>query len=278
MDPVTGAALIGGGASLVSGIFGAASAGRMNKRAVRFQREMWEKQGQRELDYWHRQNQYNLPSEQMQRLKDAGLNPNLVYGTGADAQAGPLKAGGAPSMPSQMSEAIDFSSVAQMALATKQIQANIDRTQAETDRIKQGTDIGQFELDAMRELGQSKITKAMEAKVTNATNQDIKQIREYDTWLNAAFSGSDADSITVDQFGAFPSHSKFVSDAVTIATRKAVLEAENIKSGIALRNSQYGIQELQKIILRAEAEFVKVLGSTKGAGMALQLLRTILGK
>ena len=34
---------------------------------------------------WNMQNFYNSPAEQMKRLKDAKLNPNLVYGTGAVA-------------------------------------------------------------------------------------------------------------------------------------------------------------------------------------------------
>lgn len=32
------------------------------------------------LDMWHRQNEYNSPRAQVQRLIDAGLNPNLAYG------------------------------------------------------------------------------------------------------------------------------------------------------------------------------------------------------
>lgn len=36
---------------------------------------------------WRKQNEYNLPSAQMQRLKDAGLNPNLVYGKGTSTLA-----------------------------------------------------------------------------------------------------------------------------------------------------------------------------------------------
>lgn len=32
---------------------------------------------------WEKQNAYNHPLQQMQRLKEAGLNPHLVYGSGA---------------------------------------------------------------------------------------------------------------------------------------------------------------------------------------------------
>lgn len=38
---------------------------------------------ERNLYMWNLNNQYNDPSSQMQRLKAAGLNPNLVYGSGS---------------------------------------------------------------------------------------------------------------------------------------------------------------------------------------------------
>ncbi len=45
------------------------------------------KQQQREFEnnkeMWNASNYYNSPEQQMQRLKDAGLNPNLVYGNGS---------------------------------------------------------------------------------------------------------------------------------------------------------------------------------------------------
>lgn len=42
---------------------------------------------------WNRQNEYNDPSAQMERLKAAGLNPHMVYGNGAVGNS----AGSAPS-------------------------------------------------------------------------------------------------------------------------------------------------------------------------------------
>lgn len=38
---------------------------------------------ERDLEMWKRNNLYNSPQEQMARLKAAGLNPNLVYGSGS---------------------------------------------------------------------------------------------------------------------------------------------------------------------------------------------------
>ncbi len=35
------------------------------------------------VEFWNMQNKYNTPKAQMGRLKDAGLNPNLIYGSGS---------------------------------------------------------------------------------------------------------------------------------------------------------------------------------------------------
>jgi hypothetical protein len=48
----------------------------------------------KDLEQWNRQNEYNSPSAQMQRYADAGLNPNLIYGSGT------ASAGNASSSPS----------------------------------------------------------------------------------------------------------------------------------------------------------------------------------
>jgi len=44
--------------------------------------EMWNRSNEYNLDRWHEQNIYNSPTQQMERYKEAGLNPNLIYGTG----------------------------------------------------------------------------------------------------------------------------------------------------------------------------------------------------
>lgn len=67
------------GYSIGSSLGGATEAG--------FQQDMNEasakKAFERNLYMWNLNNQYNDPSAQMARLKAAGLNPNLVYGSGS---------------------------------------------------------------------------------------------------------------------------------------------------------------------------------------------------
>lgn len=50
--------------------------------------EMQQQQNKWNLEQWHRNNGYNHPSAQMQRLKAAGLNPDLLYGQNASGAMG----------------------------------------------------------------------------------------------------------------------------------------------------------------------------------------------
>lgn len=46
---------------------------------------------ERNLAMWNMENEYNHPVQQMARLREAGLNPNLVYGSGATTLAASTK-------------------------------------------------------------------------------------------------------------------------------------------------------------------------------------------
>lgn len=56
-----------------------------NAKARRHTEKMFNWQRDAALTDWRMQADYNSPAAQMQRLREAGLNPNLVYGNGADA-------------------------------------------------------------------------------------------------------------------------------------------------------------------------------------------------
>lgn len=79
--------LISMGLGLGSQIFGAAEQNRNNRQSRDFAREMYGRQRMDALTDWNMQNAYNAPDQQMQRLINAGLNPNLVYGNGAVANS-----------------------------------------------------------------------------------------------------------------------------------------------------------------------------------------------
>lgn len=72
---------------LSNALFGGINARRAERAA--------QKQYDRQIDFWNRQNEYNTPTAQRQRLEDANLNPALMYGSGSGANT----AGGLSTVP-----------------------------------------------------------------------------------------------------------------------------------------------------------------------------------
>lgn len=68
---------------------------KINKLNLKYNREMYDRQLEDNRENWVIQNEYNSPRAQMQRLQEAGLNPNLVYDKGANAQGGAISSTGA---------------------------------------------------------------------------------------------------------------------------------------------------------------------------------------
>lgn len=75
--------LITGGAAVASQAINAYSTERANKKNRKFAEDMYNKQREDNERMWNMTNTYNSPQEQMKRLQEAGLNPNLIYGSGS---------------------------------------------------------------------------------------------------------------------------------------------------------------------------------------------------
>lgn len=58
-----------------------------NAQNKQYSQQMYDRQRADALEDWDKQNKYNSPSQQMQRFKEAGLNPNLIYGQMSNSAA-----------------------------------------------------------------------------------------------------------------------------------------------------------------------------------------------
>lgn len=88
--PAGGSSVLGGVLSalpLVGGMFNAFEQGYQNRKNRDFALDMYNRERSDALADWNMQNTYNSPAAQMERLKAAGLNPNLVYGNGVVANS-----------------------------------------------------------------------------------------------------------------------------------------------------------------------------------------------
>ena len=102
-----GVTALGGLASGFLGMFGSNSAGKAQLQATRETNQMnykiWQEQRQAALAQWNRENEYNTPAMQRQRLEEAGYNPALYSGDGNTA--GSMSVPDAPTMQMASSEA-----------------------------------------------------------------------------------------------------------------------------------------------------------------------------
>lgn len=96
MQPYSGGSNSSGSSSVGSTGFGTALVGGynagmgifQNMLTNRYQKQASETAWQRELELYHYNNWYNSPAQQMQRYRDAGLNPALMYGLGPGTASG----------------------------------------------------------------------------------------------------------------------------------------------------------------------------------------------
>ena len=79
--------LLSAGVGVINSINSRNQSIRNTEATIRANKELAEYEWDRNLEMWHRMNEYNTPMQQMQRFKDAGLNPNLIYGQGTPGNA-----------------------------------------------------------------------------------------------------------------------------------------------------------------------------------------------
>ncbi len=102
MDPLSIAGL---GVKALGSFLGFGSSNKTNETNLQIARETnqanaelakynWEQQ----KDMWNAQNAYNTPSAQMSRYRDAGLNPNLIYGQGSNGNSTSIPTPATPTM------------------------------------------------------------------------------------------------------------------------------------------------------------------------------------
>jgi len=85
-DALLGSAI--GSVSNVGGdLFNAGNTLQQNRDSRKFSEKMYQRQYDDAIKFWGMQNDYNSPASQMGRFKDAGLNPNLIYGQGNSGPA-----------------------------------------------------------------------------------------------------------------------------------------------------------------------------------------------
>lgn len=129
MDSATTAASIQAGSQLLSTSANIAAQSSLNKRTREWNEKMRSLSRQEALSDWNMQNEYNSPRAQMQRYRDAGLNPHLIYGQSNESPV--VKSADTPSWnPRSPDIQLDAAPAIQAYQNTRMQEAQIDNLEA----------------------------------------------------------------------------------------------------------------------------------------------------
>lgn len=208
-EPISTALGISAGISALGSAGGIVASGNLNRKNRKFTRQENEKmrqfnaeqaklayERQREF-YDYQQQMYTSPAAQMRLLKEADLNPDLVYGGNAFGDASPVSVQAASSSPGSSPQSFDVGSSvqrgaselsslglneAQRVANVRNINAQTDKTEAETDESISRTknNAVMFELLGQKvnwTISQDNLTKQ---ELANAKIQGENMVKERD--------------------------------------------------------------------------------------------------
>jgi hypothetical protein len=213
--------------ALVAGIGGAFNSifqGRQNRKNREFQERENQINRQFAVDMWNKQNEYNLPTNQMQRLRDAGINPHLAYSQGQpmNTSNAPASPTGIGSMPQGVAPQMNIGEVFNALLTSAQVKnmnAQTEKTLAEKKEVESRT-VG--------------IDKDNEIKTIELTHKDRQMLAE----------------IGVNEQNIEESKSRVESSVLT--NKKVEQEIENLKSQKNLTDQQ--VDNLKKALVLLDAQ------------------------
>lgn len=184
---------IGAGASILGNLFNAGTQNRANRESRDFTLQMYNRQRSDALADWNMMNDYNSPVAQMQRFRDAKLNPNLIYGQGTHGNAAPVRNVDADSWRPNPAQ-YDFSGVGDSLSRYFDIRLK----EAQTDNVRENTNVavqeGLLKAANIASVSQSTaksefelgLAKQLRANVVDASAENLRKLKQENTiMLNA---------------------------------------------------------------------------------------------
>lgn len=212
-------------------------------------------------------NAYNTPAQTMQRLKEAGLNPNLIYGNGASQQAAATTSstptrGSQGSMPNREAPKVDYGGMGVNGEAIFRILNTIASTQnlqANTDNAKTTKGLIQENIDLARQgnLGKSIENRRLSLDYRKANQLYDASIMRADLdnqKIKADIEGRKASTlftIHADQRAALANSANIAKTMQDILTQKqaeskSVLEQDHIRELIEITKKENVIKQLEQ--------------------------------
>lgn len=254
-------AAIGAGTSLLNNMLNVGATNQANKQNRSYAEQQYDKQRRDAIADWQREADYNSPKQQMARLKEAGLNPNLVYGHGADATMSSVRSS---SPQSYKAEAPQFN-LDQGLGAIYDLQLR----SAQTDNVKAATEVARIEA-LSKLLGNENLgfdldqKKQLQPLVLESAKEALEKLK-----LDV-----DHSEIDLDKKGRI-----FDADI-----KQRISESINAANQAQLSEQQKSIMRANLNLLEKEGKLkdfeikLNKLGVTKGDTIPYRILSLLLGK
>lgn len=270
MDPLT-IGLATAGAQLVGQGINAMSQGSMNRKTRQWNEKMYNLQRQHSLADWTMQNQYNSPEAQMQRLKSAGINPNMAFARGTiDNVSGVVKSADAPSWSPQAPQ-VNLGAVANQGLSAyydlQMKQAQIDNLKsqntaianeailkaAQTEQTLAGTAMSKFDLGLKSELRQVSLQAATENLRKLTTDIDVTLRQDERAAASTAMNLTQA---VENILSMRENRAKTIVEKEQIREQINNLRKDGQLKQLDINLKQMGVQPGDNILLRAAGQYL----------------------
>lgn len=266
------ASLIGGGISAVAGLFGGKKSNDANVKVAREynqgQMDLAKYQNEQNIKMWNMQNAYNTPAMQMQRMQEAGLNPNLMYGQGTTGNAS-----SAPdAMTPQMTKPdLSYQYVADAGKSVGDaVQSYIQAQMADASIKKIDADTALTRQNIVNMQEDEKLKKLHQISMGFANSKSQKELEFWEQRYNAEMAVLDSTNILqrstaelndarrFDSNAMRPLRKRLIKAQTRLAVASALLHDSNVKlnsarvdqiaNSIELTDSQITSNNLENII------------------------------
>lgn len=232
--------------------------GRMNKKTREWSEKMYGKSRQDALDDATRANEYNSPKAQMARWKEAGLNPNLMYGQSTESVN--VRA---PETPSWNPQAPDIQGSANSGIRAYQDftlqdeQVKLIRQQRENlavDNILKTLNVDKSLVNnhVLRETAMSVINQQYQKAINMEMDGKFK-INEEDR--KAATHAASLENLLLDAANKKTNNQKMIQE-IENAKNKGILDKLEIK--LREQGLSYGDNVILRIISRIATEDISL--------------------
>lgn len=266
---------IAAGAQAIGGLMQRKSEKKAATTQYQRTKELQDRAHEQQKEMW---NYTNYPN-QVKMMKEAGLNPALMYGQGG----GGGTTAGSGNMGSVSQEQV--SNVGANAAQAAMMLAQIENVKADT-KVKekeaaikgQAEESGAIDLEVKKRIGLDSWERRAGIEMQAANAEDTQKIREFDAWMSEAFDDA-AGTLKVDAAGSYSSsENDLIRKAKRAGMTYFIQDLERLKKDIVLKGDQHDLNEIEKEIRSFAEDLTKVGLNQVSATIITKLLQLIFSK